>query len=246
MTENNVRFRGIRALYGLDGFDKLQKAHVLVIGVGGIGSWLTEALCRSGVGRLTLIDPDVIEIGNSNRQLHTTSKTLGQNKAKTLAARLKEINPNLEVDTIDTYLTTDNVEATLQNAPHFVCEAIDDIAAKACVVNFLKHSGRIFISAGGAGGRIDPSRLKITDIAEAKGDALIARLRTELRRKYNFPKNGKKMGVFCTYSDEKPTYSAKILQLNEGLPVFGASMAVTASAGLLLASYMLKKIVEEA
>ena len=246
MTDNTIRFRGIRALYGLDGFDKLQQSHVLIVGVGGIGSWAAECLCRSALGELTLIDPDIIEIGNTNRQLHTTSKTLNKNKAKTLAKRLLEINPTIKVNTIDTYLTVDNIESTLTNCPYYVIDAIDDIKAKACLVNYLYKNNKCFISAGGAGGRIDPSYLKIDDIANAKGDALISHLRNTLRREYNFPKNGRKMGVFCTYSDEKARYSDTILQEKENLPTFGASMAVTASAGLLLASYILKKIVLEA
>ncbi len=243
MTENEIRFRGIRALYGEDGFLKLQNATVMVVGVGGVGSWLTEALCRSGVGSLILVDPDLIEMGNSNRQLHTTTKTYGINKAQALKERLLDINPLVKVQVIETYLTPDNIDETFANiCPNYVAEAIDDIKAKAYLVNYLYKKNITFITSGGAGGRVDPTRLTLCDISKSKGDALIQKLRFELRRHYNFPKGGKKMGIMCSCSDEIPTYSDESLREERDLPVWGASMAVTASAGLLLASYILNKI----
>lgn len=241
--ENLERFRGIRALYGEDGFNKLQQAHVLIIGTGGVGSWLCEALCRSGVGKLSLIDPDIIEVGNSNRQLHTTSKTLGQNKAKTLALRLQEINPNIEIEIIDTYLTPENIDTTLKDCPLYVAEAIDDPKAKAYLVNYLVRNKRKFITAGGAGGRKDPSRLKLDDLKNVKGNALLNNLRHDLVHKYGFNKD-KKMKVACVYSDEEAVYS-KQHSTDTSLPKFGAAMAVTASCGLMMAAYLIDKIVKK-
>lgn len=243
MHELSVRFRGIRALYGEENFNKLQKAHVLVIGCGGVGSWLTEALCRTGVGKLTLIDPDIIEIGNTNRQLHTTALTLNQYKVDALEERLLTINPDLEIETIKTTLSAQNIPEILKDCPQFVADAIDDLQAKAFLADFLYQNDKTFIVSGGAGGRVDPSRLKIADIANSHGDALISRLRTELRRRYNFPKNGEKMGIVCTFSDETPVYANKE---TDDLPKFGAAMTVTASAGLLMASWLLNKIVTQA
>ena len=199
-----LAFRGIRALYGNDGFEKLQQAHVTVIGVGGIGSWATEALCRTGIGSLTLIDNDTIEITNSNRQLHTTTKTCGQSKAQVLADRLLEIN----------------------------------------VCNYMYHHNTVFIEAGGAGGRIDPTKLNIGDIATANGDALISKLRNKLRKEYGFPSNGKKFNISCTFSNEKPIYSSKEDYISGDLPAFGASMSVTATAGLLISSWIISKITQ--
>ena len=111
--DKRLAFRGIRALYGNDGFEKLQSSHVTVIGVGGIGSWATEALCRTAIGSLTLIDNDTIELTNSNRQLHTTSKTVGLGKARVLADRLLEINPLLDIEVIETKLTPENIDGVL-------------------------------------------------------------------------------------------------------------------------------------
>ncbi len=238
-------FRGIRALYGENGFSALQNAHVLVIGVGGIGSWLAEALCRSAVGELTLLDCDKVEITNSNRQLHTTSKTVGEFKTEILRQRFLEINPFLKINVINERLTPENISEVLKDCPRYVNECIDDVEAKAYVADFLFRQGVTFICAGGAGGRTDPRHLEIGDLAQAKGDALIARMRNILRKDYGFPKGGERMNIPCTYSNEKPVYSDKEGYVSGDLPAFGASMAVTASAGLMAASWMIKQIVKD-
>lgn len=241
--DKKLAFRGIRALYGASGFEKLQKSHVTIIGVGGVGSWATEALCRTGVGHLTLVDFDKIELSNSNRQLHTTTKTVGMGKARVLADRLLDINPDLVVDVVETKLTPDNIESVLEGRTDFVCDCIDDIDAKTYVCNYLYHKKAVFIEAGGAGGRIDPSKLKIGDINTASGDALISKLRNKLRKEFNFPTTNQKFNICCTFSNEKPIYSSKEDYLSGDLPAFGASMSVTASAGLLISSWIINQIV---
>lgn len=243
--DKKLAFRGIRALYGSDGFLKLQNTHVTVIGVGGIGSWCTEALCRTGIGSLTLIDDDIIEITNLNRQLHTTTKTPGLSKARVLADRLLEINPLLNVEVIQTRLTPDNIDEILKGKDDYVCECIDDIDAKAYVANYLHKHKSTFIVAGGAGGRIDPTKLNIGDVATANGDALISKLRNRLRKEYGFPSNGKNFKITCTFSNEKPIYSSKEDYINGDLPAFGASMSVTASAGLLISSWLINQITKK-
>lgn len=240
--DKRLAFRGIRALYGNDGFEKLQSSHVTVIGVGGIGSWATEALCRTAIGSLTLIDNDTIELTNSNRQLHTTSKTVGLGKARVLANRLLEINPLLDIEVIATKLTPENIDSVLEGKTDYVCDCIDDIDAKAYVCNYLFRHNATFIEAGGAGGRRDPSKLKIGDINTANGDALISKLRARLRKDYGFQSNSKKFNISCTFSNEKPIYSSKEDYLSGDLPAFGASMSVTASAGLLISSWIINKI----
>jgi tRNA A37 threonylcarbamoyladenosine dehydratase len=238
-------FRGIRAVYGEEGFQKLQAAHVLVIGIGGIGSWLAESLCRSAVGALTLVDSDTIETTNTNRQLHTGVSTDGKYKTDVLAARFLDINPTLKVDTLKVRLTPSNISEVLKDCPKYVAEAIDDIESKAYVDDFLYKRGAEFIVAGGAGGRRDPTKLGIADLAFAKGNSLIARLRTILRREYGYPKGGIKMRIPCVYSCEKPVYSNKEAYVSGDLPAFGASMPVTAAAGLLMASWIIERIVAD-
>ncbi len=243
--EEKKSFRGIRAVYGEEGFRKLQNAHVLVIGVGGIGSWLAESLCRSAVGTLTLIDSDTIELTNSNRQLHTSTSTDGLYKTKVLAKRFLDINPNLNINTLEIKLTPENIADVLKDCPPFVAEAIDDIEAKAYVDDFLARRKTTFIVAGGAGGRRDPRKLDIADLAAAKGNSLIARLRTILRKEYGYPKGGYKMNIPCVYTSEKPVYSEKEAYMSGDLPAFGAAMPVTASAGLMMASWIIEKIVAD-
>lgn len=338
--EQLERFKGICALYGYEGFLRLQNAHAVVIGNGGVGSWIAESLCRTGVGTISLVDFDDIELSNSNRQLHTLSSTLGQGKAQTLGARLQDINPYLKLHTYSIVLSKDNVKDHLadilgvnkdillsgqeqdlralptpsalaalklkqqdrglygqqatqsvesnsaaqlaaaqwaeQINPHlYVAEAIDDLFAKASCIDLL-HRARIpVVTSGGAGGRIDPSRVRLGDIAHAHGDQLIKRLRTELRRNYGYPKgpddgtkgksaaslaHGEDFKIMCSYSDEPPRmakthatngFTPEQLGLNTlgelpSLPNFGASMSVTASAGLLLASVIIRWIVGDA
>ena len=239
-----LAFRGIRALYGNDGFEKLQQAHVTVIGVGGIGSWATEALCRTGIGSLTLIDNDTIEITNSNRQLHTPTKTCGQYKAKVLADRLLEINPELKVEVLNIKLTPENIDEVMQGRDDFVCDCIDDIDAKAYVCNYMYHHNTVFIEAGGVVGMINFINFYILFFFFFFGDALISKLRNKLRKEYGFPSNGKKFNISCTFSNEKPIYSSKEDYISGDLPAFGASMSVTATAGLLISSWIISKITQ--
>ena len=313
--EQLERFKGICALYGFEGFLRLQNAHVVVLGNGGVGSWIAESLCRTGVGALTLLDFDTIELSNSNRQLHTLSTTIGASKAQTLGARLCAINPYLKLKTLEVQLTKDNVAQYLAQAlgtssadllalratpleaiaepqtlaqrrlsalyeDHaatcpdtglplnvYVAEAIDDLFAKASAVDLLHRAQIPLVTSGGAGGRIDPSRVRLGDVSSAKGDQLIKRLRTELRRNYGYPKgaeegaskakpNAGRFNIWCSYSDEKPLRANDRalsdrapnelgLDSPPSLPTFGASVTVTATAGLLLASVIIRWIVGE-
>lgn len=310
--EQLERFKGVCALYGYEGFFRLFNAHVIVIGNGGVGSWIAESLTRTGVGAITLIDFDNIELSNSNRQLHTLSSTIGKGKSQTLGARLQDINPHLKLKIIPKLINKNNVLKTMsqalnlslndiENLPHLqlhelldphelaarkfeqcsdltklnehtiapnvlVAEAIDDLFAKASIVDFLHRNQIPVVSSGGAGGRIDPRCVKIADITEAKGDQLIKRLRTELRRNYGYPKGldetksskhkmqEEKFKILCSYSDEKPMRAidrskSDVAPESWGLtnppelPSFGASNTVTATAGLLIASVIIRWIV---
>lgn len=321
--EQLERFKGVCALYGYEGFFRLQNAHVIVIGNGGVGSWIAESLTRTGLGSITLIDFDNIELSNSNRQLHTLSSTIGQGKSKTLGKRLLDINPYLKLQVIPVLINKNNVVTTIAKALNvdaqaleqraltnlhdidtpnelaakkfkqcddylanngsyndivapnvFVAEAIDDLFAKASTVDFLHRSQIPLVSSGGAGGRIDPSRVRIADITEAKGDQLIKRLRTELRRNFGYPKgvdehainkgsarnkhkekiNDEKFKILCSFSDEKPMRAKDRMNTDVSpeswgltdpiaLPTFGASNTVTATAGLLLSSVIIRWIV---
>ncbi len=215
----------------------------MVIGLGGVGSWLAEALVRTGVGHLTIIDGDTVEIHNTNRQLPACPATCGRPKAEVLAERFLAINPALDLTALPVMLGEGNIDALLHDCdPEYVGEAIDDIRAKARVAATLHGMGKRLICSGGAGGRTDPTRLRLCpDLARAQGDGLISHLREVLRREYGFPGGGAPLGIPCTCSDEPPHYSDP----PAGEPrkvTFGAAMAVTATAGMLLASWITNQI----
>lgn len=239
------RFKGIIALYGQDGFEKLQKSHVLIVGVGGVGSWICESLCRSGVGTLTLLDMDTIDVSNTNRQLHTNLYNYGKYKVDALKERLELINPEIKINTIKTELTKDNIEEILKKCPLFVADAIDKLEAKAALVNYLYQNKKIFIVSGGAGGKTDPSKVHICDLSLAHGDKLLKNLRDTLRRKYNFAKGGQKMKIWCSSSSEEVKKASLLNDDTTNLPRFGASMAVTATNGLSMAAFLIDKIVKQ-
>lgn len=236
--DDHLRFAGVRALYGEQGYARLQEATVLVAGCGGVGSWLAEALCRTAVGGLVLVDPDVIAPDNANRQLPALTSTLGRSKAQVLGTRLLDINPRLQLSIRTVRITPATVAADLGECPAFAGDAIDDTLAKAALLNYLYSRGTVFISSGGAGGRTDPGRLEIGDLAQSHGNALLARLRRELRTRYGFARGGRPMGITCVFSAEPPAHPGTA----PGLPRFGTSMAVTASCGLRMAAYLIQRI----
>lgn len=237
-ADDRLRFAGVRALYGEQGYARLQEATVLVAGCGGVGSWLAEALCRTAVGALVLVDPDVVAPGNVNRQLPALTSTLGRSKAQVLGERLLDINPRLDLSIRTLRLTPGSVAGDLDPCPPFAGDAIDDVLAKAALLNYLYSRGAVFISAGGAGGRTDPGRLEIGDLAQSRGNALLASLRHELRARYGFPRGGRKMNITCVFSAEEPVRPSGA----PDLPRFGTSMAVTASCGLRMAAHLIQRI----
>jgi tRNA A37 threonylcarbamoyladenosine dehydratase len=241
--DREIAFKGIRALYGEDGFKKLQHAKVTVVGIGGVGSWCAESLCRSGVGSLVLIDGDNIELSNLNRQLHTNAHNEGLAKVDVMKNHLLSLNPELDITIHHTLLSENNIGNYFGNISGYVCECIDDIEAKAYLINYLHERKIDFIVAGGAGGRKDPAKLQIGNILSAKGDALIKKVRQTLKKKYGLGLGPHDLDIACTFSSEKPTYSSKQDFLENNLPAFGASMCVTACSGLLMSSWILNKIV---
>ena len=237
-ADDRQRFAGVRALYGEQGYARLQAATVLVAGCGGVGSWLAEALCRTAVGALVLVDPDVVACGNINRQLPALTSTLGRSKAEVLGERLLDINPHLDLKIRTLRLTPERLAADLEPCPAYAGDAIDDVLAKASLLNYLYSRGAVFISSGGAGGRTDPGLLEVGDLAQSRGNALLARLRHELRARYGFPRGGRKMGITCVFSAEEPVRPGDAADL----PRFGTSMAVTASCGLRMAAHLIRHI----
>jgi tRNA A37 threonylcarbamoyladenosine dehydratase len=249
------RFGGTRRLYGDRALERFREAHVCVIGIGGVGSWAAEALARSAVGRLTLIDLDHVAESNINRQLHALTDTLGMAKVHVMAARIRQINPDCCITSIDDFLTLDNLTTLLHPDYDQVIDCIDGFRIKAALIAHCRRRRIRIITVGGAGGQTDPTRVRVADLSRTEHDALFSKTRKLLRQDYGFPKNLKRrFDIPCVYSDEQPLFpsadggvchekphGAGTGRLNcaGGL---GSSMAVTATFGLVAAAHALKKL----
>jgi len=206
MHRYGVRFGGIRRLYSTEGLERLKAAHVCVIGVGGVGSWAAEALARSGIGNLTLVDMDDICVSNVNRQIHAIDSEIHKAKVETMAARVQSINPACVVHARRAFFTAANAGAILETRFDYVLDAIDAVLEKALCVS-LCHTLRIpVITSGGAGGRRDPTRVQVDDLSRATHDRLLQSLRKKLRSEHGFPRGEKKFGVECVFSPEPPVF----------------------------------------
>ncbi|WP_018690762.1 tRNA cyclic N6-threonylcarbamoyladenosine(37) synthase TcdA [Algicola sagamiensis] len=249
------RFGGIARLYGHKALAIFREVHICVIGIGGVGSWVAEALARSGIGEITLIDLDDICVTNTNRQIHALKQTIGEAKVDVMADRLREINPDIQVNVIEDFITTENLQAHITETFDYVVDAIDGVKSKAALIAHCKRRKIPVITTGGAGGQTDPTQICIGDVAKTVQDPLMSKVRSMLRREYGFSKNPKrKFGVDCVYSTEQLVYpnadgtvchakssadGSMRLDCNAG---FGATTVVTASFGFVAVSRVLKKL----
>ena len=249
------RFGGVQRLYGVDETKKLADAHVCVVGIGGVGSWVAESLARSGVGELTLIDMDDIAESNTNRQIHTLGETIGKPKVAVMAERVLSINPECQCHPVEDFIAEKNMERYLTSEMSYVVDAIDMVRAKAAMIAHCKRMKIPVVCIGGAGGQTDPLRVTCADLSRTVQDPLAAKLRSALRRFYGFSKNPKRrFGIECVYSTEQPIYPdgtggtcqkkpenhAKTrLDCNLG---FGASVCVTATFANVAVSRVIAKL----
>ncbi len=240
------RFGGVARLYGAEGAARIAAAHVCVIGIGGVGSWAAEALARSGVGRLTLIDLDHVAESNINRQIHALDATLGKAKVVAMAERIAQINPDCVVNCVDEFIEPDTV-ATLLPACDAVIDAIDAVRAKAALIALCRREKRLLVTTGGAGGRIDPTQVQVADLSRTIQDALASNVRARLRKDYGFPRDPKKkFGVECVFSPEQITRPVAEACATDGGGLqglncagYGSSVAVTATFGFSAAARVL-------
>lgn len=239
ITALNHRFRGIRALYGDLDFNKFIQSHVCIYGCGGVGSWAVEAIARTAIGHITLIDNDVVEESNVNRQNPALESNMGKLKAGALADRLRDINPFVQVEVITTRLTVDNFEAVIPWDADIFIDAIDDLPVKVAIANFACRQKKKLISAGGSGGKTDPRLVHLCDLTEVTHDRLLKRLRDTLKREYNLGKNGKKIGLPVVSCAQQVVMSNKE---QDDVPAFGAGMCVTATVGLGLAAWAVDQL----
>ncbi len=253
------RFGGIARLYGAPALERFKSAHVCVIGVGGVGSWIVEALARSAVGNITMIDLDNVAESNVNRQIHALTDTLGKPKVTALAERIAQINPFCTVSEVEDFITPDNLDAMI-GARHFdyVIDAIDNARAKAALIAYCRARGIHLITIGSAGGQTDPTRIEVRDLTKTEHEPLLARVRKLLRNNYGFPRSIKtKFGIDAVFSTEpvRMPESAEACTIGAGNDAgitglncagFGSAMVVTASFGLTAAAQVLRHLAAQA
>jgi tRNA A37 threonylcarbamoyladenosine dehydratase len=203
------RFDRIGRLVGDAGMEKLLAAHVMVVGLGGVGSFAVEALARSGIGRLTLVDFDRVCVTNSNRQLQAVHGTIARPKAQVLAERVKLINPQAQPDPRPVFYSERSSDELLALAPDFVVDAIDNVTAKCHLLASCRRRGLRVVSSTGASGRWDPTQIRVVDLAETRVDPLADAVRRALRQKYDFPRSGA-FGIPAVYSEEPPAEPAEL------------------------------------
>ena len=201
------RFAGIDRLYGRGSARRLAGKHVCVVGLGGVGSWAVEALARNAIGRLTLIDADEICLSNTNRQLFALDGQYGRGKAEVLAERCRAINPKLQVDVIASFLTSANLDALLDRGYDLVFDACDSFRSKVEMIAWCRRRKLPLVVSGSAGGRTDPTQVRVRDLSRTEHDALLALVRKKLRAEFNFPKNKDRyFSVPAVYSLENVKY----------------------------------------
>ena len=258
MSDYDFRFGGIGRLYGVDGLTRLRAAHVCVVGLGGVGSWTVEALARSGVGHLTLVDLDEVCVSNVNRQLHALNAEIGRAKTEVMAERVRGINPECEVRPALEFFTEASADALLDARYDFVVDAIDSLANKCLLIARCRDREIPLVTCGGAGGRRDPTAVRIADLACTTHDRLLQKVRDRLRKDFGFPRGENRFGIDAVYSPESPVYPARdgtvcaqretagngqALRLNCDSG-FGTATFVTGTFGFVAAAHVVRKITE--
>jgi len=201
------RFGGVDRLYGRGALARFAAAHVCVVGIGGVGSWAVEALARSGVGRLTLIDADDLCVSNSNRQLPALEGQFGRSKVAAMAERCRAINPTIEVIEIASFLTPSNMAALLEGGFDLILDACDSFRTKLELIAWCRRRKQAIMTVGSAGGRTDPTQVRVRDLSRTEHDAMLSLIRKKLRGEFNFPKNRDRyFGVPAVYSLENVRY----------------------------------------
>ena len=246
LAQQDRRFGGLERLYGKDPAARIRASHVVVVGIGGVGSWAAEALARSGIGRLTLIDMDHVSESNVNRQIQALSSTLGMAKISAMQERIAQINPDCQVQGIDDFVTPDNWPQLLPAGADAVIDACDQVQAKLAMAQWARSTGAVFVSVGAAGGKKAAEKVAVGDLSAATHDPLLAQLRYRLRKFHGAPREGKRMGVTVVYSAE-PVLGA---QAGDGAKSdnslnchgYGSSVAVTASFGMCAAGWVMNTL----
>jgi tRNA A37 threonylcarbamoyladenosine dehydratase len=248
VDDSDLRFGGVQRLFSAPGLARLRLAHVCVIGIGGVGSWAVEALARSAIGQLTLIDLDDVCVSNVNRQLHALDGFVGRPKTIVMAERARAINPQCQINAVAEFFTPDTAAHLLAPQFTYVIDAIDNVAHKALLIARCRERQLPLITVGAAGGRRDAGAIRLTDLAAATHDALLAQVRKKLRDDHGFPREKKTLfQVPCIYSPETPHRPAACESSGAGLRLdcesgYGTASFVTGTFGLMAAGYVVNQI----
>jgi tRNA A37 threonylcarbamoyladenosine dehydratase len=252
------RFGGIARLYGAPALQRFRDAHICVVGVGGVGSWIVEALARSAVGRITLIDLDHVAESNVNRQIQALSDTLGMAKVGALAERIALINPYCQVTQVEEFIEPDNLAALIgTDRFDYVVDAIDSSKDKAALIAYCRERAIPLVTIGSAGGQTDPTKIAVRDLARTEQEPLLKKVRRRLRTQYGFPRGEKnKFHVDAVFSMEVLRMPEAACELDDDAPAqgvtgincagFGSSVVVTATFGMVCASHVLNRLAEAA
>lgn len=252
MLTYEYKFSGIERLYGPGSLEKLQKSHIAVIGIGGVGSWSAEALARSGVGKITLIDMDDICASNINRQLHATESSVGKVKVEEMKNRILSINPDCEVNAIFDFFTESTMQSLLDTKYDWIIDAFDSLSNKCLLINECKKRKLKVLSIGAAGGKIDPCQIQCADMSITRNDKLLQKVKKQLRQKYKFPRGDKKFQIPCVYSTELaqlPLEDCEVTEERRSLKLdcsagLGAATHITGSFGFVAAAFVIRKITQ--
>lgn len=264
------RFDRLVRLVSVPGFERLQDAHVVVFGVGGVGGYAAEGLVRSGVGRLTLVDYDVVCATNLNRQIQALTTNVGRAKAEVLAERLKTINPQAQIEAISAFYGAETADQLLplDRPPSFVVDAIDNVTAKLHLLDRCRSNGIAVVSSMGAAGKLDPTQVRVADLYQTHTDPLARAVRRSLRKHYQWPEAGKggqvKSGIQVVYSLESrrmpippdwdrehgfqcvcPPNEADVHQCSHRNLIEGSAVFVTSVFGMAMASLVVRDLVGE-
>lgn len=236
---SDPRFGGIERLYGAGSVARLAAARVAVVGLGGVGSWAAEALARSGVGAIALIDGDEVCISNTNRQLHTLASTLGHSKVAVMAARLREIHPGISVEPIERFVTPATLASLLDGGFDLVLDACDAFRVKVEMIAWCRRRKLPLVVCGSAGGRTDPTQIRVRDLSRTEHDALLSLIRRKLRQEFHFPQNPRRyFAVPAVYSLQNVRYPQADGSVCGARPDGTTSMRLGCEGGLGAATHV--------
>lgn len=255
--EYRQRFGGIGRLYGETALSALAHAHFVVIGLGGVGTWAAEALARSGVGELTLIEMDEVCITNTNRQSHALASQVGRSKNQVIAERLRDINPEIRIHCVEDFLDSNNLKTFIGPQHHVVVDAMDAAITKGALVAYCSARKIRLVTVGSSGGKSDPTRVQVADLARTEGDPLLAKIRSQLYRHHGFARDThRKFRVDAVFSPEQMVYPKpdgsvcmEKQALLDGIKLdcaggFGSSVMVTGSFGFAAAARAVERYLQ--